>query len=393
MICKKCRKEIPDVSVYCMWCGRKQVQAERIKRRPNGAGSVTKVKGKLAKPWRARMTLNGHSVTVGYYETQAEGFKAIASYEPPQSSVRKDMDLGAVYDAWSAVKYDLLSRQAVDNYKAAWKRLGKLSAVSVCAIKSQDYQQIIDAMVRDKMSRSSCDKVRNLASQLSQWAMQNDLIDKNYAEFLVMPQRKENSDREYFTDDEVDLLWSACDDSAARIVLVMLYTGMRINELFSLKVSDLHLDEDTGHGRKVSYVIGGEKTDAGRNRVVVLHSRILPFVRQWFDEACLDGSQYLVRLSSSKPRKSKGKIDDHNFRTRQYYPLLERLGIMPLPPHKARHTFASRGAKAGVSQTVLQNLLGHEKYETTADYYTHVDLDQLADGVEMIDFGRDYKSE
>jgi hypothetical protein len=28
--------------------------------------------------------------------------------------------------------------------------------------------------------------------------------------------------------------------------------------------------------------------------------------------------------------------------------------------------------------------MGHESYETTADYYTHVDIAQLADGVEML---------
>jgi integrase len=78
-------------------------------------------------------------------------------------------------------------------------------------------------------------------------------------------------------------------------------------------------------------------------------------------------------------------IDDRNWRTRSYYPTLERLGIERVSPHKARHTFATRGAKAGIPQTVLQNLLGHAKYDTTADYYTHVDILQLADGIELID--------
>ena len=124
-------------------------------------------------------------------------------------------------------------------------------------------------------------------------------------------------------------------------------------------------------------MIGGEKTEAGKNRVIVLHSRILPFVREWMEER---GRVYLVERNGSH-----AKIDDHNFRKRDYYPLLDDLGIARISPHKARHTFATRGAKAGISPTVLQNLMGHEKYETTADYYTHVDLAQLADGIEMIE--------
>lgn len=375
MNCKKCRKEIPDESIYCMWCGRKQVAADRVKRRPNGTGSVYKMAGTRAKPWRAVVMEGKKRITIGCFATQTEALKAVASYEPRTSSVRSDMTVGEVYEAWGDVKRETLSASAWSTYEAAWKRMQLLKDLPVAEIKTADYQAIVDDM-KQTMSRSSCEKVRNLASQLCQWAMQNDLIDKNYAEFLVLPARKDTGAREYFTEEEISLLWSAKDDLTAQIVLVMIYTGMRINELFSVTVEDVHLDEKITADRSVSYVIGGEKTEAGKNRTIVLHSRILPFVREWMAQ---DGRVYLVERNAHK------KMDDHNFRQRDYYPLLERLGIARISPHKARHTFASRGAKAGVSPTVLQNLMGHEKYETTADYYTHVDLAQLADGIEMID--------
>lgn len=376
MVCKKCRKEIPDESVYCMWCGRKQVTAERVKRRPNEAGSVYKVSGARAKPWRAMISGGGKRVHVGYYATQADALKAIAAYEPPGSVVHCDMTVRDVYDAWSAVKQDTITESGWANYKAAWKRMEAIADINIASVKTADYQKILDGM-KKRMSRSSCEKFRNLASQLCQWAMQNDLIDKNYAEFLVLPENKKTSDREYFTEDEISRLWEISENLSARIVLVMIYTGMRINELFSLRVEDVHLDEEIAPGRTASYVIGGEKTDAGRNRVIVLHSRILPFIREWLNER---GRVYLVERNGSHTM-----IDDHNYRQRDYYPLLDSLGIPRISPHKARHTFASRGAKAGISPTVLQNLIGHEKYETTANYYTHVDLVQLADGIEMID--------
>lgn len=376
MVCKKCRKEIPDESVYCMWCGRKQVTAERVKRRPNEAGSVYKVSGARAKPWRAMISGGGKRVHVGYYATQADALKAIAAYEPPGSVVHCDMTVRDVYDAWSAVKQDTITESGWANYKAAWKRMEAIADINIASVKTADYQKILDGM-KKRMSRSSCEKFRNLASQLCQWAMQNDLIDKNYAEFLVLPENKKTSDREYFTEDEISRLWEISENLSARIVLVMIYTGMRINELFSLRVEDVHLDEEIAPGRTASYVIGGEKTDAGRNRVIVLHSRILPFIREWLNER---GRVYLVERNGSHTM-----IDDHNYRQRDYYPLLDSLGIPRISPHKARHTFASRGAKAGIAPTVLQNLIGHEKYETTANYYTHVDLVQLADGIEMID--------
>lgn len=374
MICKKCRKEIPDVSIYCMWCGRKQITNERVKRRPNNAGSVYKQSGTRSRPWRAVASVSGKRVPVGCYATQSEALKALAAYEPPASTVVADMTVAQVYDAWGENKQESLSASAWATYEAAWKRMQPLADISIASLKTADYQKIIDDMKRTK-SRSSCEKFRVLASQLCKWAMQNDLIDKNYAEYLVLPQDKKTDDRMYFTDEEIERLWGQSEVPAAQIVLVMIYTGMRINELFSLKPDDTHLDEEIAPGRYASYVIGGEKTDAGKNRIIMIHPKVLPFVRSWV-ASC---KTYLLTNARG------GMIDDHNWRNREYYPLLDRLGIEHISPHKARHTFASRGAKAGMSPTVLQNLMGHEKYETTADYYTHVDLVQLADGIELLD--------
>lgn len=374
MNCKKCRKEIPDESVYCMWCGKKIQQAERIKRRANGTGTVYKMNGVRTRPWRAVVSDGKRRINVGCYATQTEALKAIAVYEPRGSSVRDDMTLEQVYSSWIETKADSLSASSVDGYSAAWKHLAPLHDICIAAIRAQDYQRIVDSL-KNKKSRSSCSKVKILVSQLCRWAMQNDILDKNYGEFITLPAEKKSDAKMIFTDEEISRLWENESDPVVKIILVMIYTGMRINELFALKPSDVHLDEQITAERRVSYFIGGEKTEAGRDRVIVIHSRILPIVRKWMAL----GGKYLLTNANG------GMIDDRNWRTRSYYPTLERLGIERVSPHKARHTFATRGAKAGIPQTVLQNLLGHAKYDTTADYYTHVDILQLADGIELIE--------
>ena len=41
MLCKKCKKEIPDVSVFCNFCGRKQtVTAAKHRKRAHGTGTI-----------------------------------------------------------------------------------------------------------------------------------------------------------------------------------------------------------------------------------------------------------------------------------------------------------------------------------------------------------------
>lgn len=374
MLCKKCHKEIPDISVYCMFCGRKQFSADRVKRRANGTGTVYRMSGTRSKPWRAVIRDGLRRVNVGTYATQTEALKALASYEPQGSVVRSDMTLEDIYEAWLDTKRENLSESSLVTYDAAWKQMASIRATPIAELRTQDYQRIIDSL-RSTKSRSSLSKIKILASQLCKWACQNDVIEKNYAEYITLPGEKKEEERMYFTDDEIGILWENASDSVVQIVLAMIYTGMRINELFMLRPSDVHLYEPIQDGRKISYVIGGEKTDAGKNRVIVLHSKIVPYFEAWVAQ----DNEYLVVNAKG------GMIDDRNWRTRSYYPTLQRLGIEQISPHKARHTFATRGAKAGISQIVLQHLLGHANYETTADYYTHVDLAQLADGIEMID--------
>ena len=75
-------------------------------------------------------------------------------------------------------------------------------------------------------------------------------------------------EKDIFTPEEIQRLEEHSDEDAAKLVLMLIYTGMRIGELFGLRTADCHGD----------YVIGGEKTAAGRNRVIPIR----PEGREYF---------------------------------------------------------------------------------------------------------------
>jgi len=60
------------------------------------------------------------------------------------------------------------------------------------------------------------------------------------------------------------------------------------------------------------------------------------------------------------------------------------LGIRELNPHSCRHTCASLLAKAGADPLAIQRILGHASYSTTADHYTHTDIEYLQKAINLI---------
>ena len=54
MFCRKCKKEIPEGSAFCCWCGTKQTAVRPpVKTRGNGTGTVYK----RGKTWEIQVTL------------------------------------------------------------------------------------------------------------------------------------------------------------------------------------------------------------------------------------------------------------------------------------------------------------------------------------------------
>lgn len=390
MNCRKCHREIPDGSVYCMICGAKQ-QAEKRKamKRPNGAGCVYKLSGRRTRPWAAYHTAgfdeNGKQerIILGYFATRTEALEELAKHPKPEVGPRYSATLERVYLDWRAVHFRQIGKKGQDSYTSAWRRFVPYKDTKMREVRTPLFQRVIDEASAAGLSYSSCDKIRQLASQLCQNAMQDDIINKNYADFIVMPPMDRRK-KDIFTQEEIDLLFQNDDDASVRIILCLIYTGFRISEFFGITRDGVHLNYlvDAGGAQKAisGYLIGGSKTEAGKNRIVPINQRILPYIVSMYEE----GGEYLVQ-SSAGTRKHKD-----NFRDREFYPTLDRLGIMAAPkkgekprltPHCTRHTFISMAVAKSVPPEVLKLLVGHAQYSTTVDFYDHEDFGRLMDAI------------
>ena len=76
-------------------------------------------------------------------------------------------------------------------------------------------------------------KIKTLFSQMYDYAMKNEICNKDYSGFVNILQYKDRNpdkrDRDKFTKDEIARVWTMQEDPYYQIILMLLYSGVRIN--------------------------------------------------------------------------------------------------------------------------------------------------------------------
>lgn len=193
-------------------------------------------------------------------------------------------------------------------------------------------------------------------TQLCSYAMEYHIIDTNYAALAKLPKMEAGKIRA-FTDLEFAKLeknWATTTGGDACYVLC--YTGLRVSELCQLT--------KFSYNPKTQMLQGGLKTDAGRDRSIPVHPKILPIIDRW----------YKASTGPLFPRPDGKAYNKDTFSKGVWKPCMQSLGLSDeLTPHSARHTFGTRMSAAGVRPEDIQRIMGHTDYSMTANVYINQD--------------------
>ncbi len=219
----------------------------------------------------------------------------------------------------------------------------------------QHLQNVINSMHVKGLSYSSCKKVRTLLNQLFNYAIIRDYPATNYAMHLNLGPNRPTIKRRVFTRQQINKLW-AIDTPYSRMILILLYTGLRIGELLNLRKQDIN--------RRSSYlIVRHAKTKAGEGRIIPIHHRIMPIIEQ------LHTSDYLFTISYTSFRK-------------HFQDIMKHLNCKHTI-HDTRHTFASL-LDAVAPPNTLRSLLGHKQGDITTRVYTHKTIRELRKTIELL---------
>lgn len=330
----------------------------------NGTGGIVNLGKHRRKPYAVRVTqgwIDGKQLYqyIGYYATRKEAQKALAEYTvDPHLVVKSKLTFADLWNDWSPGGLKGLSRQTHDSYRAAFANLSPLHNRQFTEIRTAEIQSVIDDSGKGYSSRTN---MKVVCSYLYKYAIQNDIVQRDYSQYIRVG-KNEKKEKTVFTDIEIQRLFENDTLPYADTVLILLYTGFRVQEFLNIRKCDV--DFNTG------IITGGLKTEAGRDRAVPIHPKIIKYVKARYD-ACTEPFGKLTHVSQTNYRK-------------HFDELMTELGITSKTPHCTRHTFATIMGREGVDALAITQILGHSNYNFTVKNYTHTDVDYLTEQLKKV---------
>lgn len=347
-------------------------------RLPNGYGTVYKLSGKRRKPYIARITIGWEYdektekkkqivKTIGYFRTKKEGLQALAEYNNnPYDLTMSDCTFSEMYEKWSAEAYSTGTKSKANNYKAAYNRCTPIYDLKITELRPPVLQNLLDNIPNpsyDKVSR-----VKKLLNQIFKYCIQKDYLQYNCAEALEVKIKANREEKTPFSTAEIKYLWDNLNQSEyIKTILMLIYSGVRINELLNLKLEDINLKEHYFYVRK-------SKTDSGV-RIVPIADRVFPFYKEFAKKS---KCEYLINNVHGE------HLLYNNYHKQYWQPLMQSLNLKHTI-HETRHTCITQLTQNGADKTIIKQIVGHKAVmNLTERVYTHIEIDKLIETINLI---------
>lgn len=328
---------------------------------PNRYGTVTKLSGNRRRPYIVKEGISGQQKSIGYAATREEALIMLAEYNNSPWDIGKNkVTFSELFNAYVKKRFEKLGNSTKKALNAAYKKCSDLYDVEYSSIRAYQMQNCIDRCEGGSSTKAA---VKNLFYHMDRFAYELDIISKRYSDLLTCPSAPE-SNKQIFTDSEVNILWGNIETNGVDSVIFLLYTGFRITEMLLLKVEDVNIEQGT--------IKGGIKTAAGKNRLVPIHSKIADIVKKHMEQS---QSGYLFEYNCRK-------YSENAYRKLWEYIMQEF--NMNHTPHECRHTFRSRLDSAGANSVCIDRIMGHASSGTGERIYTHKTIQELKNTIELI---------
>ena len=328
---------------------------------PPRFGSITKLKGNLRRPYMVRiydgMKVNFETkkaypkqIVLGYFATRKEAMTALVEYNAnPYNLNRQTVTIREIWDQIRD-KVDV-SADRMKKYKSNFdKYVFPIADKKIAEVKTGALQDLIDAI---PFGYSTQAITRAVLNHIYTYAVQNDIIQQNYVDYLKLEPQGTKIQRDLYTAKEIAAIWKEADRPEYAMTLILLYEGMRIKELRELPKDAVDLVEGT--------IRISEAKNEQSVRTIPIHSKVRPLIE--------------------KALKSDGNLLFGFTKTHFDYFVNQCLHHKP---YDTRHTFASKANELKIDKLIIQRLMGHKPDSVLEQAYIHLSIKELSEAIELI---------
>ena len=344
MKCKRCKREIPDNSIYCNWCGYKQVHDTYEVRVP-----VPMHKGNR---WCNQVMVDGKRTLVSAdseeeYYAKARAVKANL-IEIKKAAPRVKTTLSTVIDNYLEDHSNVISPSTLNQYRS-YRRTRFQNYINE-SIDSINWQRMINEEAADHAPKT----VKNAWNLIT---LSLEYAGQQKPEVKLPKKRK--SKRKWLDYEQIQSFTSALRGKPYELGALLALQGLRRSEILFLKAEDI--DTERGlinvHG---ATVIGENnkpvdkdynKTSASTRTVHIVIPRITELVKN------MDG-----RLITTNPTTLYGSINS----------LCKRNGLPEIGVHGLRHSYCSLARHLGWDEMTVMREGGWDDPTVVHEVYTHL---------------------
>jgi integrase len=245
-------------------------------------------------------------------------------------------------------------------------------------------QLLINKMAEDGYSKSAVKHIRTYLKACFEYAIDEDLIPKNPARKLAMPNIQQKPCERFLSVEEVQALLSAASAREHLVLRIFAVCGLRPGEALALRIDDfegtqLRIDEAVKERQRGEHRIGATKTDESDSYVPIppeLSRELAAWIAVHPERGNPRAFLFINRRGTA--------FSVGNYLKKHLKPLAEKVGILDLTQQAFRRTSSTHIQKHGTVKD-MQRHLRHSDPETTLKHYAKVIPESLRIAVAALD--------
>lgn len=203
-----------------------------------------------------------------------------------------------------------------------------------------------------KSSKVTIDNIRRILSSYFSWLEDEDYIVKSPVR-RIHKVKTAKVIKETYTDEALEIMRdNCCNVRDLAMIDLLASSGMRVGEMVALNRDDINFNER-------ECVVFGK---GSKERIVYFDARTKIHLKNYLESRTDTCSALFVSLTSPHDRLQIGGVE------RRLRELGKRLNLPRVHPHKFRRTLATSAIDKGMPIEQVQQLLGHQKIDTTMHY-------------------------